>query len=368
MKKHFLIIFLFLLTNILISEEFSIAIIPDSQKYVTYELQKETNPNYPYEPIQVFYEQMEYIRNNSVVNGGTIYFAIHMGDVVNNFSKEIIEWEKADYGLSILDSYVSFGIVPGNHDYDEEVINLLSGSNKKNKLNGGTYFNKYFGPNSKHYKGKEWYLNSYNNGMNSSIVFMLGKEKCLFLGLEIEPSDDVLKWAQNEIDNNKNIPTIITTHEYISYAYDEVNPGNSAFLNSGYRKGFNRNSPKEIWKKFISKNDQIFLVLCGHKFYKNEGEGIRVDVNDFGNKVYSILSDYQGRKEMAESYGLTELIDRTGDGWMRLLHFNKEYSQIHIETYSTALKRYEKDKDSDFIIKFDWNWESRFQNAKENNN
>ena len=33
---------------------------------------------------------------------------------------------------------------------------------------------------------------------------------------------------------------------------------------------------------------------------------------------------------------------------------------IKVETYNTEIKVYEKDMDSDFTIKFDWNWNERF--------
>jgi len=52
-----------------------------------------------------------------------------------------------------------------------------------------------------------------------------------------------------------------------------------------------------VWDKFISQNDQIFLVLCGHNWSSttvtgvSNGENLRIDNNAFGHPVYQVLSD-----------------------------------------------------------------------------
>ena len=132
--------------------------------------------------------------------------------------------------------------------------------------------------------------------MNSYAIYKSQEIELLFIGLELEPSAQALDWAQKVIDENKNIPTIIVTHEYINVRYDSLNLGNAAFTNYNYRKleGSNYNTTEEVYNKFISKNNQVFLVLCGHAFKGKHGEGVRTDINDYGNKVYSLLQDYQG--------------------------------------------------------------------------
>lgn len=361
MKKinFFLLNFFFFLINGF-AENFTIAVIPDSQKYVHYKMQFDSNPPYVINCQEQMFRQMEYIAANSQTNGGNISFALHVGDFVNYYAKEKMEWELADKGMSILDGEIPYAVTIGNHDYDKQVVNKKSGDSKKNKLDGGKTFTSYFGPDSKHFKNQSWYKGFYNGGMDSYYVFDTPKGDFLVLSLEIEPSDDVIIWANDIIKENPNLPTILLTHKYIEIGYDKFSPGQAYMYPISYRKGFPANSTKELFEKFVKPNQQIFLILCGHSFKEYEGESVRTDINNNGYKVYTILSNYQGRNEICKNNGLLELSDRTGDGWMRLLDFDFDDDFIHVMTYSTEFNKFEKDTNSDFKIYFDWDWNERF--------
>ena len=117
------------------------------------------------------------------------------------------------------------------------------------------------------------------------------------------------------------------------------------------------NTASSVYKKLIKPNKNIFLVLCGHTFEGPVGEGMRVDINDAGYMVYSILSNYQGRADICKVYGI-EPMEECGDGFLRLMTFDFNRKICHIQTYSTEFKTFEVDADSDFFIDFDW--EGRF--------
>lgn len=356
MKKQILFFSSFFAT-LLFSQEFTIAVIPDSQNYTDYRYQTNSTPPFAIDFVDVYRHQIEYIVKNSVSNGGEITFAIHLGDNVLHQGEQELEWELADNTISILDNTIPFCMVPGNHDYDEKIRRKdLSWA-----FNGTNHFIKYFGNKSKHFKEKEWYKGSYNNGLSSWGNFSAGENEFLFIGLELEAGDAVLEWAQKVIEQNKNIPTIIITHEYLYRGYDLNNPGvHPIQTNNKYRiDSGDCNSAVQIWEKFISKNKQIFLVLCGHSYEKEHGEAIRTDINDDGYKVYELLSDYEGRNTLFKFLQISDS-QYGGDGWLRLLRFDLNKKQIHVQTYSTEFKRYEKDFDSDFIIQFDWDWNKRF--------
>jgi len=359
-KTSLLFLFSFFICVYVFSENFTIAVIPDSQKYVHYKMQYDSNPPYSLNCQEQMFRQMDYIAANSIKNGGNISFALHVGDFVNYYSKEKMEWELADKGMSILDGEIPYAVTIGNHDYDKQVVNKSSGDTKKNKLEGGRTFIKYFGPESSHFKNKIWYKGFYNGGMDSYYMFDTPKGQFLVLSLEIEPSDEVLFWAKRVIEENQNIPTILLIHKYIEIGYDKYSPGQAYLYPVSYRKGFPANSSKEVFEKLVKPNNQIFLILCGHSFKEFEGESVRTDVNDKGYKIYSILSDYQGRNEICKNNGLLELSDRTGDGWMRLLDFDFKNNFIQVRTYSTEFKIFEKDTNSDFKIYFDFDWNERF--------
>lgn len=340
-------------------EPFSIAVIPDSQNYVNYVTNRDSAPSYPVNQAECFYRQMQYIAGNAMQNGGDIAFAVHVGDLVSHWGRHMDEWERAEKGIRILDGALPFIAVPGNHDYDRA---YSADGGTDNRIDGNSLFTKYFGSESVHFKGKGWYGGSFNGGMDSYCTLRIDGRDFLFLGLELEPSDEVLAWAQSVLDSHKKYATVLVTHEYLAIWDEAENPGRAALLNHSYRKGFNRNTPIQLWEKLISKNRQIFLVLCGHHFRGDEGENARTDTNDAGYKVYTLLQNYQGRKSLLDERGIKGKRLNCGDGWLRLLRFDLTKMQVHVQTYSTEFKRYEKDANSDFVIQFDWDWEERFGN------
>jgi hypothetical protein len=93
----------------------------------------------------------------------------------------------------------------------------------------------------------------------------------------------------------------------------------------------------------ISRNDQIFLVICGHSWNPtdangiSQGENMRMDDNLYSHPVYQVLSDYQGN-----TTGITGVAESEpgGEGWLRLMTFDMKAKTIHFKTYSPLLNRY----------------------------
>lgn len=337
------------------AEKFTIAVISDTQNYCDYRYQRDSNPPYAFDHGDIFKRQMKYIANNSIKNGGDIAFAIHVGDIVQNGAKYESEWKIADDAMSILDNTVPYLVVPGNHDYDNPKDYSVAGLNS---------YVKYFGPKSKHFAGKKWYGGADETGTNSYAKFKADGKEFMVLGLQTEPSHEDLVWAQKILDKNKNIPVILDIHEYLGARYDSACPGTPVYLDDKLRAD-NPGSAQDVWDNLVSKNDQIFLIVCGHDFrwrdneqHHEEGEMVRTDKNNNGYPVYQLLSDYQGRKEIDKYLGLNA--HGNGDGWMRLMEFDLKNNQINIKTYSTELNCYETDLNSQFTIKLDFDWDKRF--------
>lgn len=345
------------------AERFTIAVISDTQNYTDYRHQ--TAAGFPIDQADIYHRQMQWIADRGVNNGGSIAFATHVGDLWQNYgtaNARNIEIPIAEAAMSRLDDALPYSVVAGNHDYD--VRSAANGT-----VDGGTLFNQYFGPDSRHFAGQSWYRGSFNNGMNSYQIFDGGGRQMLHLGLELEPSDAALAWAQGVIDANPGLPTIVTTHEYLCFAYDYTSPGTAWRLEDTYRLGYDRNTPQELWDEFLSKNQQIFMVLCGHNYNGADlGESARTDLNDAGYKVYQLLSDYQGRTEIWDQLGVDRSVYKTnrgGDGWLRLMEFDFEAGKIYVSTYSTELGRYETDPDSLFEIWLEPDFETRFTSIPE---
>jgi hypothetical protein len=162
-------------------------------------------------------------------------------------------------------------------------------------------------------------------------MFEAAGQRMLSLHLEPDPRDGALAWAEAMLAKYPDIPVMVTTHIYISDVDDARD-----------RKPYSRaagNSGEDVFQKFIRKQPRIFLVLCGH-WWTRGGETSLMSTNDFGGRVHELLSDFQGR-----AHG--------GDGWLRLLRFDLKGHQLHVQTYSPTLKRYETDLDSEFTLPLD---------------
>ena len=337
---------------------FTIAVLPDIQNYTIFRCQKEYNPKFPMSYHEILDRQMDFVANNSFGNGGGIGFAIFLGDLVSKRNEHLEEWIYADNAISKLDSLIPFGVVIGNHDYDKWDRKKKSESWQ---VSGTKFYTKYFGSQSKHFAGKSWYRGSTENDLNSYIIFNACGYDFLFIGLEFEPSDEAIAWAQSVIDSHPDLPCIIATHGFLRLAKEKAS-GNNRFVKMTHRKEGEGNSGSSLFKKLIKPNKNVFLVLCGHVCSGPEGEGMRVDVNDFGYKVYSILSNYQNRADTYKAYGLDKdyggAVEENGDGFLRLMNFDFKRKICHVQTYSTEFKTFEIDADSDFFI--DLEWDSRF--------
>ena len=268
-------------------EKFTIIVLPDTQYY---------SDTYPW----IFDNQTKWIAENR--ESRNIVFVTHLGDLVDHWWS-IEEWENANTSMSKLEG-LPFGVLPGNHD-------------GIGTSDGLTNFNNYFG--FSRFKNLSWYGGAYQNiNTNNYQLFSAGGEGYLIFHIQFNPSDNVLFWAGDVIDQYPNRRVIVSTHNFVH-----------GFYPTSSRSHFGR----VIWKKLVEPHaDQIFLVLSGH--YENE---VRITSLVEDNFVYQLLSDYQGRSN-------------GGDGWLRIIEFFPSIDEIAIKTYSPYLNKYETDSNSQFIL------------------
>ncbi|MBT6328253.1 MAG: serine/threonine protein phosphatase [Kordiimonadaceae bacterium] len=367
-----------------IDQKFTIAVIPDTQNMVDYRHQPEEG--YAVDGGAMFLEQMDYIADNSVTNGGEIEFVTSVGDVWDHVGLGI-EQGHYDRGLRSLGILAQrdnsrnvkgiqdvelplarkgydklkvgemiFSVVPGNHDFDKTWFdsNFPRDLSRVDEISdedgwysyldptilgmlhygGFNNFNSVFGDDSNYFANKNWYISSFNGGANSAQVFEAGGYKFLHFGFEMQAGDAVIAWAQSVIDDNPGLPTIITTHDFLNQHAErqaEINMDLTAVDPLGHK------AAEDIWNDFITINDQIFMVLCGH--YR--GAAYRADKNDTGHDVYQMLSNYQGRGQSADP---EPDIRPTGisDGWIRLMEFDMsgDVPIIKVRTYSTYYDKF----------------------------
>lgn len=382
---------------------FTIAVIPDTQNALDYKHQKAEG--FAIDSSELFIQQMQFVAERSVSNGGNIVFLASVGDVWQHqtermdsdhrergfeftanpyFAQEIevtdkafeVEIPKAIEGYQIIsDAGLPFGVAPGNHDYDAMWSDKSFPPNTTLKpqqltmtpealgmlhIGGLDNFRSAFGDDKAFFKDKPWYIDSFNGGANSAQKFAAGGYTFLHITLEMQAANDVLDWAQQVVKNNPGLPTIITTHDFLdTHGERRANP----IVDLARIDPDHHNSAEQLWKKLIAPNDQIFLVLCGH----HHGQAWRVDKNDKGHQVFQILADYQGRGQAGIDQGQAlnpyrQIPVGTGDGWFRLMTFTMgnipnlqvgTYSSHYkafssqLETYAQWYKSYEQPKMSD---------------------
>lgn len=343
---------------------FTVAVIPDTQNYVDYRNQKWSG--FPFDAVEQYYGQMWYIAENARSNGGDIVFATHVGDVWQHYSEWMdpeheargfkwmpnlygsavaispkvhtrnFEIPAAVLGFRVLEGRLPFSVVPGNHDYDAlwtdpahpptrdpETGEVTHGVRHVGGLRG---YLSAFSAQSEFFEGQDWYVGAHDGGADSAQVFAAGQCRFLHIGLQYHAPDSALQWAADIIARHPGLPTIVTTHDYLHRSgerNDRSNPLNSVLDPRD-------NSPQMIWETFLSRHDQIFLVLSGHV----SGQAYSVDRNRYGNEVHQMMADYQSRGQSVKDAGGEGPV---GDGWMRLLDFDLDAARpgVRVRTYST---------------------------------
>ena len=340
--------------------EFTVAMIPDTQNYVDYRHQKWSG--FPFDATEQLYQQMRWVADNARSNGGDIVFATHVGDVWQHYSEwmdpaheargfrwisnggsevamspkvhtRAFEIPASVQAFQLIAGKLPFSIVPGNHDYDALWTDPAHPPRPELKkdgvrhVGGLTGFQSAFSDKSQFFMNQPWYVASHDGGADSAQIFTAGQCRFLHIGLQYQAPDASLEWAAEVIARYPGLPTIVATHDYLGR--DGKRHMNSNPLQS--RLDPLDNDPEMMWEEFVSRHDQIFLVLSGHV----GGQGFSVEPNASGNAVYQMMADYQGRGQTVIDAGA----ERTavGDGWLRLLKFRLDGDRpsIEVRTYST---------------------------------
>lgn len=359
-------------------DRFTIAMIPDTQNYTDYTHQKAEG--FALDAAELFIEQMQWVADNARSRGGDIVFVASVGDtwqhptewidaehearglsrVPNPFfdshftpSEQVVAVEipKAIEGYErIADAGLPFGVPPGNHDYDAMYnVNTHPPNTTKNPeeitfsvedlgllhVGGLDGFLSAFGEDSPFFAEAPWYVAAYQGGTSSAQLFEAGGYRFLHIALEMQAGDDVLAWARGVIAAFPGLPTIVSTHDYLSPRATRISGG---FLDFTLADAAYHNTPQQIYDKLIEPTPQIFLVLCGHY----HGQAYLREENVAGYEVHTVLADYQDRGQVGLDAGqppggLMGGPVGLGDGWLRLLEFDTTVDppRIAMRTYST---------------------------------
>ena len=344
------------------AQTFTVAVVPDTQNYSDVTLAQPRGE-------ETFVQEMRYLVDQREPKN--IVFVTFVGDLIQHgdgqFRRPVAEgqqgapvamdtraeWDIANRAVSILSQTgIPFGMVPGNHDYDNySWWSEDGGPGASRPLSGSRAWSFYFGPDSRHFAGKAWYGGATPNGLNSWQTFEGDGRRFLHLSLEMDPPQAALDWAQAVIDAHPNLPVIVTTHEWLAPSKEGETKRSSG--RDSLFAGTDHASPDEVWDRFIRKNRMIFMVLSGHAYLPavegvSHGENLRIDRNDAGFPVYQVLQDYQANT-VGRDGGPGSA--NGGGGWLRFMEFDVERKVIRFYTYSPLLDRYAgRDGDATFGV------------------
>lgn len=293
----------------------TIALLPDTQIY------SQNRPG-------VFSAQTAWLRDNA--SRYNIRFVLHLGDIVNVNS--IPEWKAARESMALLDDYIPYAFVPGNHDYGP------SG----NASTRDTFMNDYFLFSD--YSNRPTFGGAMIEGEmdNSYHFFEAGGYKWIVMCLEWGPRDSTITWADSILDQHPDKKAILVTHAFMNnndLRYDHTDTENpQAYNPHAYSTPGGVNDGEELWQKLVREHDFV-LTVNGHVL--GDGTGFRTDANDSGQNVHQMLANYQ----FLAPFG--------GNGFLRLLTVLPN-GTVQVKSYSPIYNEFRSEADQEFEFEFEW--------------
>lgn len=309
---------------------FTLIVLPDTQGYADTR-HKETQKHWPNIGDQraCFFKQTQWIKENK--QKLNIVMAVHVGDITQTEHDE--EWKIADTAFKTIDRHVPYVVCSGNHDMG------YSAQHKKTSHSRTSLFSSYFKPTrftgnplyAPHF-GKKKNLHFHEAGKieNYYLFLRAGGMNFLIITLEFKPRDEILTWANKVVAAHPDFRTIVVTHSYLTRK-----EGQRSGADSYPVKG---NSGKAIWKKFVSRHKNIFLVLSGHAT-----ENQLTSKGKHGNTVHQIQADYW-------YWDIPKI--KAGSGFLRMMTFRPGKNKIEVKTYSPVLDEFLSRPTSNFSLKY----------------
>lgn len=303
------------------AEFFTLIVLPDTQNYI--------DSSFGGKP-EYFYKQTRWIKDKK--DELNIVMVIHEGDIVQSFTQPPFQWEIADTVFQTIDNEVPYILCLGNHDIVGENKKLYQGHKKRYTL-----LNNYFPPSR--FMNNPLYNNNFSSDKNTHfqtqgktdnyfLFFEGGGMNFMVIALEFKPRDKILQWADQVAAQYQDRRCIIVTHGYLDTSNELISMDNYKI------KG---NSAQQMWDKFVSRHENIFLVLCGHIL----GEGLLTTTGKNGNVVHQVLADFQN-----------DYIGNGGHGYLRIMKFFPENDRIDVQTYSPVLNNYITSPKSQFSLNY----------------
>ncbi|MHA6480970.1 LamG-like jellyroll fold domain-containing protein [Paenibacillus sp. strain BS8-2] len=271
--------------------DYTIAVIPDTQYMAR--LHPEEMKNY-----------MSWMKDHA--DDMNIKLAISVGDIVDTPSSTT-EWAAAASAYAELDGVIPYVLLPGNHD-----VILNNAQLTRNYTNYNAYF-----PYSK-YSQEPTFGGAFAEGKmeNTYHYFDIGGVEYMVLAIEFAPNDAVLAWANEVVAANPDKKVIMATHTYVYHNGEHISTDHHHYPSSYISDA---NNGDDMWNEFVSKHDNIVLVLSGHIGHPDLV--VKTDLGDHGNIVQQVLADAQ-------------YMDPRDLGMVMLMTFKEGSNDVDVNWYS----------------------------------
>ena len=124
--------------------------------------------------------------------------------------------------------------------------------------------------------------------------------------------------------------TIVVTHSYLTSRKGQRSAGDdySVIGNPG----------ESIWEEFVSRHENIFLVLSGHAM-----ENLLTSKGRNGTRVHQVQADYW-------YWDIPEI--KAGSAYLRIMTFRPDGDVIDVQTYSPVLDKFLTRPQSQFSLDY----------------
>lgn len=248
------------------------------------------------------------IENKDYAN---IEAVVSLGDNVEDFW-ETPQWEQISKNYATLAQNGIKTIVPaGNHDTDY-------GRNY-------WYYNKYFGPGSDFDNLVSDYMIAYSPSGSGGVANVSAGSfdyKLVYIDMYQLESATEIAWLKGTLSKYSNCPVILVMHDIQNCS--DTAPNETKLSAKG----------NILWN-IVKDYDNVFMMVGGH----SHGYGVLELTNNYGNKVYSVLADYQF------SYN-------GGNALCKFAEFDEKGNKIRISTFSPYAATLTDDERSFFDVNF----------------
>jgi hypothetical protein len=167
----------------------------------------------------------------------------------------------------------------------------------------------------------------------------------LFITVDFNPTDNVLKWVDQTLAKYPNHKAIITTHSYLDGIGEVISSDSGSTM---YLFG---NPGTVLWDEVLSQHENVFMIVSGHTGGVAPTYSYNKGVH--GNEVLQVLVDPQvyDAKEIDTNGTIEHGTQDTG--LILYMNFSKDGKRINFDYYSPLLGKFLKGTNHTIYIEAD---------------